>query len=84
MLIARSAKLLVPITFTRSYGDVCLARTNRFALSVRSPLKEMKKSEHGGASFTTDIKRTLELGAEGQRMPNSWKRECASRLLESR
>ena len=76
--------LPVPVTFTRSCGDVCLARTNRFARSVRSPLKEMKKSEHGGASIATDIKRTLELSAEGQRMPNAWKRECASRLLESR
>ena len=60
------------------FGSVLCSR------SVRSPLKEMKKSEHGGASIATDIKRTLELSAEGQRMPNAWKRECASRLLESR
>ena len=75
--------LPVLVTFTRSYGDVCLARTNRFALSVFS-VKKTKKSEHGGASFATDITRTLEISAEGQRMPNTWKRECASRLLESR
>ena len=62
--------LPVLVTFTRSYGDVCLARTNRFALSVFS-VKKTKKSEHGGASFATDITRTLEISAEGQRMPNT-------------
>ena len=59
----------VLVTFTRSCGDVCLARTNRFALSVRSPLKEMKKSERGGGSFVTDIMHTLETNVEGQHTP---------------
>ena len=44
----------------------------------------MKKSEHGGAAFVTDIRRTLEPGADGQHTPYTWKRECSSRLLESR
>ena len=42
------------------------------------------ESEHGGAAFVTDIRRTLEPGVDGQRTPYTWKRECSSRLLESR
>ena len=63
--------LPVPVTFTRSYGDVCLARTNRFALSIRSLLKEMKKSEHGGAAFMTCIRRTFEPGVDGLHTPST-------------
>ena len=42
------------------------------------------ESEHGGAAFVTDIRRTLEPGVDGQHTPYTWKRQCSSRLLESR
>ena len=73
--------LPVLVTFTRSYGDVCLTRTNRFAPSVRSPLKEMKKSEHGGASFVTCIRRTLEPGVDSQHTLHTWKREARTQAV---
>ena len=75
--------LPVLVRFTLSYGDVCLARTYRFALSVFF-LKETKKSEHGGAAFVTCIRRTLEPGVDGLHTPNTWKRQWAPTLLESR
>ena len=40
-------------------------------LSGRCRLMEMWKSAPGGASFVSDITRTLETGVQGQRTPNT-------------
>ena len=84
-----SQVLLVGITDFRCWLHLqCLAGAARIAETNRAqcPLSTEAdaESEHGGAAFVTCIRRTLEPGVDGQHTPYTWKRECASRLLESR
>ena len=46
--------LPVPVTFTRSCGDVCLARTNRFAACLRRASWATDDSRRHEEDFSTD------------------------------
>ena len=74
------------VTSAMPSGSARLAVTPPFTAERPFLTEADVENEHGGASFVTGRRTTLESRAEGQHtpQPNMCLHQCASRLLESR